>query len=52
MSTLPQTKGIKHFVLISSLLVNGQAMGQSDNFNFRVLNTFGVVLGLVLVLVP
>eukprot|EP00877_Chromochloris_zofingiensis_P001679 jgi/Chrzof1/11511/UNPLg00445.t1 len=36
--------GVKHFVLMSSLLTNAPAVGQKDNPNYRFLNLFGGVL--------
>ncbi|GAB5371522.1 hypothetical protein AAMO2058_001587000 [Amorphochlora amoebiformis] len=37
-------KGVSKFVLISSILTNGRAIGQQDNIGFKVTNAFGGVL--------
>lgn len=39
-----KAKGVKAFVLQTSLLTNAPAMGQKDNPNYRFLNVFGGVL--------
>lgn len=39
-----QKAGILKFVLLTSLLTNGRAVGQEDNGNFKFLNLFGGVL--------
>lgn len=37
-------RGINRFILISSILVNGAAMGQLLNPSYIILNVFGLVL--------
>merc|ERR1712060_224683 len=36
--------GVKRFVLVSSILTNGRAVGQADSPGFQVTNAFGGVL--------
>lgn len=39
-----KAKGVKAFVLQTSLLTNAAAVGQKDNPNYKFLNLFGGVL--------
>lgn len=39
-----QKRGVVRFILVSSILVNGAAMGQLLNPSYIILNVFGLVL--------
>lgn len=39
-----KSRGVKDFVLLSSLLTNAPAMGQKDNPNYKFLNILGGIL--------
>ena len=36
-----EKSGVRKFVLLTSLLTNAKAVGQSDNPNYKFLNLFG-----------
>jgi hypothetical protein len=47
-----KARGVSTFVLLSSLLTNGAAVGQKDNPNYKILNLLGGVLDRKLVSCP